>query len=88
MDTFNNNFNCPKIGIVWIYNAEMRPKDTDGMANSVGPDQTAPCRSSLIWAYTGCLDLHVPKFRNFTVFFTYEKEILNTAFPTLAFLRL
>ena len=27
-------------------------KDVDGMANSEGPDQTAPLRSSLIRAYT------------------------------------
>ena len=33
----------------------MHPKDADGMANSVDPEQTS--RSSLIWVYTVCLDL-------------------------------
>ena len=36
----------------------MRPKDADGIANSVDPDQTAPrsslIRSSLIWVCTVC----------------------------------
>ena len=33
----------------------MSPKDADGLANSVDPDQTR----SLIWAYTVCPDLLV-----------------------------
>ena len=36
----------------------MRPKDLDGMANSVAPDKTDP-----IWVYTVCLDLPVQKLR-------------------------
>ena len=39
----------------------MCPKDADGMANSVDPDQTT--WSSLIWVYTVCLDLPVQKLR-------------------------
>ena len=31
---------------------EMRLKDADRLENSVDPDQAAPCRSSLIWAFT------------------------------------
>ena len=34
---------------------DMRPKDADGMANSVDPDQ----RSNLIWFYTVYIDLPV-----------------------------
>ena len=33
----------------------MHPKDTEGMANSVDPDQTAP----LMWVRTVCPDLSV-----------------------------
>ena len=36
------------------------PKDADGMANSVDPNQTAPL-SSLIWVYTVCRDPVSPK---------------------------
>ena len=42
----------------------MSPKDAEGMANSVDPDQ----RSSLIWVYTVCSDLSVRKLRIITVF--------------------
>ena len=42
---------------------EMRLKDTDRMENSVDPDQTAPFRSSLIWAGTVGSDLYVPILR-------------------------
>ena len=41
----------------------MHPKDADGIANSVDPDQTAP----LIWVCTVCPDLSVRKLRNITV---------------------
>ena len=41
-DTWKNGCNYPKIGTVWFYYRVMGPKDTDGMANSVDPDQTAP----------------------------------------------
>ena len=34
--------NFPKNRTVWFNNAVMHPKDADGMANSVDPDQTAP----------------------------------------------
>ena len=27
---------------MWLYHRVMSPKDADGMANSVDPDQTAP----------------------------------------------
>ena len=64
----------------WLYHRVMRPKDTDGMANSVDPDETDPngkqCRprsddcsswSSLIWVYTVCPGLSVRKLRNFMI---------------------
>ena len=44
----------------------MHPKDAEGIANSVDPDQTAP-RSSLILVCTVCPDLSVRKLRNITV---------------------
>ena len=44
----------------------MRPKDADGMSNSVDPDQPA---LSLIWVYTACSDMSLRKFRNITVQF-------------------
>ena len=44
----------------------MHPKDAEGIANSVDPDQTAP-RSSLIWVCTICPDLSARKLRIITV---------------------
>ena len=44
----------------------MHPKDAEGIANSVDPDQTAPYES-LIWVCTVCPDLSVRKLRNITV---------------------
>ena len=41
----------------------MCPKDAEGIANSVDPDQTAP----LIWVCTVCPDLSVRKLRIITV---------------------
>ena len=40
-DTSNNCHNCPKNRKVLCNIALMHPKDADGMANSVDPDQTA-----------------------------------------------
>ena len=39
----------------------IHPKDTDGITNSVDPDQTW---NSLIWIFTVCPDLSVSKLRN------------------------
>ena len=44
----------------------MHPKDAEGIANSVDPDQTAPL-GGLIWVCTVCPDLSVRKLRNITV---------------------
>ena len=41
-DTLNNDRNCNKNGTVWFHSAVMHPKDADGIANDVDPDQTAP----------------------------------------------
>ena len=46
----------------------MGPKDAEGMAKSVDPDQTAPLgdsssRSSLIWVYTVCPDMSFRKLK-------------------------
>ena len=56
-----------KIEQFWFYNAAMHPKDADGMASRIDHDQTAPCRSSLIWVYTVYLELSVPILRIFVV---------------------
>ena len=40
-DTSNNCHNCPKNRKVQCSIVLMHPKDADGMANSVDPDQTA-----------------------------------------------
>ena len=44
----------------------MHPKDAEGIANSVDPDQTAP-RSRLIWVCTVCPDMSIRKLRKITV---------------------
>ena len=41
-DTRNICCNHPKIWTTWIYRRVMHPKDAEGSANSVDPDQTAP----------------------------------------------
>ena len=47
--------NYPKIWTMWLYHRVISPKDVDGIANRIDPDQ----RSSLIWVYTVCPDLSV-----------------------------
>ena len=59
-------------------NASMRPKDVDGMANNVGPDQTAPLWSCLIWASTVCKDLSIQKLTFFTAV-TEHGSIIKTS---------
>ena len=41
-DTQNICCNRPKSWTRWLYFRVMRPKDAEGFANSVDPDQTAP----------------------------------------------
>ena len=41
-DTRNICCNHPKIWTKWLYCCVMCPEKSDGMANSVGPDHTAP----------------------------------------------
>ena len=45
----------------------MHPKDAEGIANSVDPDQT----EQSIWVCTVCPDLSVRKLRNITVIQAY-----------------
>ena len=48
----------------------MHPKDADGIAKQCRPKQCRPSsRSSLIWVYTVCPDLPVPKLRIIMVAF-------------------
>ena len=49
-DTSNNCHNCPKNRKVWCNIALMHPKDADGMANNVDPDQTAS--SEAVWSWS------------------------------------
>ena len=49
-DTSNNCHNCPKDRKVWCNIAFMHPKNADGMANSVDPDQTAS--SEEVWSWS------------------------------------
>ena len=64
LDTENICCNHPEILTRWPYRRDMGPKDVEGMANSVDPDQTALfSRSSLIWIHTVCPDLSVRKLR-------------------------
>ena len=46
----NQNICCnhSKIWTMWLYHRVMSPKDADGMANSVDPDQTAPLEA--VWS--------------------------------------
>ena len=43
--------NHSKIWTMWLYHRVMCPKDADGMANSVAPDQTAPESALFAQAY-------------------------------------
>ena len=49
-DTSKNCHNCPKNRKVWCNIALMHPKDADGMANSIDPDQTAS--SVAVWSWS------------------------------------
>ena len=49
-DTSNNCHNCLKNRKVWCNIALMHPKDADGMANSIDPDQTAS--SEAVWSWS------------------------------------
>ena len=49
----------------------MGPKDADGMANSVDPDQT------LVWVYTICPDLSVLKLRFITVLNKIYQDLMT-----------
>ena len=51
----------------------MGPKDADGMANSVDPDQTAP----LFWVYAVSPYLSVQKLRIFTVPYKMDRSDLT-----------
>ena len=65
--TYSNNCNCPNNGTVGFYNTVMVPKDSNELAYSVDPNQTAPRRSNLIRVYTVCTHFSVPLFRIFMV---------------------
>ena len=65
-DTQNICCNHSKIWTMWLYHRVMSPKDADGMANSVDPDQTAPVGAvwsgSTLFAQT-CLSENLGKLR-------------------------
>ena len=64
--------NHPESWTRWHFFRVMHPKDEEGIANSVDPDQ----RSSLIWVCTVCTDLSVWKLRSIT---ELVNEGVNTA---------
>ena len=51
---------------MWLYHRIRHPKDAEGIANSVDPDQTV--RSGLIWVCTVCPGLSVRKVRIIMVY--------------------
>ena len=53
-DTSNNCHNWPKNRKVCCNIALIHPKDADGMANSVDPDQTAS--SEAVWSWSALFD--------------------------------
>ena len=55
-----------------LYHRVLSPKDADGMANSVDPDQIA---ANLIWVYTVCAGLYVQKVR---IIMVLQCIIINT----------
>ena len=57
----------------------MSPKDTDGMANSVDPDQTA------LWVCTVCPDLPVRKLRNISRSTLYAHAYLSENIGSLPY---
>ena len=65
LDTWKFAVITLKVEQRWLFLRVMHPKDAEGIANRVDPDQTAP----LIWVYTVCLNLPVRKLRNITVIF-------------------
>ena len=65
----------------WCFLRVMHPKDAEGIANSVDPDQTAP---SLIWVCTVCPDLSVRKLRKIMVFLLYQPMTICIQFQILA----
>ena len=64
--TPKNCCNYPKILTRWLYHRVMYPKEADGVANSVDPDQTAPLDVHLV-----CPGLSVRKLRIITVCTVY-----------------
>ena len=49
-DIWKNCCNHPKIWMMWFYYRIMCPKGSDGLANSVDPDQIAP--SGSVWSWS------------------------------------
>ena len=75
--------NHPKSWTRWHFFRVMHPKDAEGIANSVDPDQTAP-----IWICTVCQDLSVQKLRKIMVipdfappFLALRSKEMNTPQP-------
>ena len=46
-----NRINCSSNSTVWFYNAVMGRTDSAAMANSIGPDYTAPLGQSYLGLY-------------------------------------
>ena len=74
-DTSNNCHNCPKNRKVWCNIALMHPKDADGMANSVDPDQTAS--SEAVWSWSALFaETYLSQYIEFVRYSGHKKGIL------------
>ena len=87
-DTSNNCHNRPKNRKVWCNIALMHPKDADGMANSVDPDQTAS--SEAVWSWSALFaETYLSQYIEFVRYFEHVFESLGkkiSQLQTLLFL--
>ena len=75
-DTSNNCHNCPKNRKVWCNIALMHPKDADGMANSVDPDQTAS--SKAVWSWSALfVEIYLSQYIEFVRYVQFKQYVLH-----------
>ena len=78
LDTPKYCCNYPEVWTMWFYPKVMHPKEEDGMANSVDPDQTAP--GGAVWSGSTMfvLDLSIRKTQDH--YSCLSSYCINTAF--------
>ena len=75
-DTSNNCHSCPKNRKVWCNFALMHPKDADGMANSVDPDQTAS--SEAVWSWSALFaETYLSQYIEFVRYSEFQENIFS-----------